>query len=90
MDYGSYVQMFVSCGGMIPHTVGMIVDPERNGTFVLGYYSHDEFDELMSRYTEVELPESYRQRLLDINTYKGRNLHEVCEDLLVGVIRNGE
>ena len=89
-DHGDYAQMFVSCGGIVQHTVGMMVDPARNGTFFLGYYSQDDFSEIRERYAEAELSEDYRQRFLDPSTYRGRKLHGLCEDLLVQVIRNGD
>ena len=82
--------MFVSCGGMVQHTVGMMVDPVKQGTFVMGIYPQGDFNEIQDRYTEVKLPDSYREKLLDLDTYRERKLHELCEDLLVQVIRNGD
>ena len=90
LDYGNYAQMFVSCGRSVVHTVGMMVDPERTGTFVLAYYPQNDFDGIMERYAEVELPGAYRQKLLDLRTYRGRRLHEVCEDILVNLIRGAK
>ena len=89
IDHGDYATLFVSCGGGVQHTIGMMIDPAKQGTFVLGNYSKD-FPEIQDRYTELELPDDYRQRLVDINTYEGRRLHELCEDLLAEVIRNGD
>ena len=87
LDYGKFVQMFVSYEGPVIHTLSMMVDPERQGTFFVGYYLPEDFEGLWQRYQEIELPDPYRERMLKLDTYKGSGFHEVCEDILVNLIR---